>query len=244
VTAEAVQAARWVIVHRALPGGGFRHDQQDEAGPYLGDTLAMGRAFLALHQLTADAAWLRRAEDAAGFIRLHFGRGGAAGFATSDLGRGAFPPPLPQFDENVMLARFAVALGARSGRAEDRAMAPVALRWLLAPGIAERRHAYVGGLLLAEEEARTDPVHVAIVGAKADPVAQALYAAALQVPTAHKLVEWWDRREGPAPRGEDIYPELPQPAAFLCANGACSSPLFSAPALSARIRKVLAPPAP
>ncbi len=89
-----------------------------------------------------------------------------------------------------------------------------------------------------------DPVHIAIIGGKEDPVAQALYAAALMTPTAHKLVEWWDRRDGPAPRGEDIYPELPRPAAFLCANGACSSPLFSAQTLSARIQKVLAPPAP
>ncbi len=243
VTAEAVRAAQWVVAHRALPGGGFRHDQQDTAGPYLGDTLAMGRAFLALYQLTADIAWLHRAEDAAGFLRLHFGRDGEPGFATNGVGRGAFPPARPQFDENVMLARFAVALGDCSGRAEDRAMAPVALSWLLGAGVAERRHAYVGGLLLAEEEARTDPVHVAIIGPKDDPVARALYAAALRIPTAHKLVEWWDRREGPAPRGEDIYPDLPRPAAFLCANGACSSPLFSAPALEARIRQVLAPPA-
>jgi hypothetical protein len=51
-------------------------------------------------------------------------------------------------------------------------------------------------------------------------------------------VEWWDRREGPAPRGEDIFPELPQAASFLCANGACSSPLGSVAALEKRLAKI------
>jgi uncharacterized protein YyaL (SSP411 family) len=242
VRRDAEAAAQWVLAHRALPGGGFRHDERDPAGPYLGDTLAMGRAFLALHQLTADPAWLTRAEGAADFIRGHFGRGAAAGFASSDTRRPSFPAPRPEFDENVAVARFGAALGNASGRADDRAMAAAALRWLLAPGVGEPRHAYVGGLLLAEDEASTDPLHVAVVGGKDDPAAAALYAVALRAPTAHKLIEWWDRREGPAPRGEDIYPDLPEPAAFVCANGACSTPISAAPALALRLRKILSAP--
>ena len=34
--AEAERAARWVMAHRALGDGGFRHDETDSAGPYLG----------------------------------------------------------------------------------------------------------------------------------------------------------------------------------------------------------------
>ncbi len=235
---EAERAARWVLAHRALPGGGFRHDEHDEAGPYLGDTLAMGRAFLALHQLTQDRVWLDRASAAAEFLTAHFGRGAEAGFASSDTTVNAFPAPRPQFDENVGVARFGTALAEATGRAEFRTMAATALRWLLAPGQAEGRGFYVAGLLLAEEEARTDPIHVAIVGRKDDPEAKAMFAAALRVPEAHKLVEWWDRREGPAPRGEDIYPVLDHAAAFLCANGACSSPIPDAAALTARLAKI------
>ena len=70
-----------------------------------------------------------------------------------------------------------------------------------------------------------------ILGGKDDAVAQGMFAAALRLPDQHKLIEWWDRRAGPAPRGEDIFPELPHAAAFLCANGACSSPLGSVAAL-------------
>jgi len=238
--AEALVAADWVLAHRALPGGGFRHDETDAAGPYLGDTLAMGRACLALHQLTADDRWLARASAAADFIRAHFARGAAAGFASSDTSRPSFPAPRPEFDENVALVRFASALAAATGRPADRALAAAALRWLLAPGVAEERGYYVAGLLLAEEEARIDPLHIAVIGPKDDAAARALFAAALRAPTAHKLVEWWDPRAGPAPRGENIYPDLPAPAAFVCDHGACSLPLASVPALNRRLAKLLA----
>jgi uncharacterized protein YyaL (SSP411 family) len=236
--ADAERAARWVLANRALPGGGFRHDERDAAGPYLGDTLAMGRAFLALHQLTQDRVWLGHAVAAAEFLAAHFGRGAAAGFASSDTTVSAWPAPRPQFDENVGVARFATALAAVTGRGEFRTTAATALRWLLAPGQAEGRGFYVAGLLLAEEEARTDPVHIVIVGRRDDPEAGAMFAAAIRWPESHMLVEWWDRREGPAPRGEDIYPELDHAAAFLCANGACSSPIPTAAALMTRLAKV------
>ena len=235
---EAVRAARWVLAHRALDRGGFRHDEHDEAGPYLGDTLAMGRAFLALHQLTHEREWLEHATAAGQFIAAHFLRGAEAGFASSDTTVKAFPAPRPQFDENVNLVRWATDLAATTGRTEFRALASAALRWLLAPGATDGRGFYVAGLLLAEEEARTDPVHVAIVGGRHDPTAQAMFAAALRLPDAHKLVEWWDRREGPAPRGEDSYPELDRTAAFLCADGACSSPIMTEAEFTARLAQV------
>ena len=236
--AEAERAAHWVLQHRGLPGGGFRHDERDAAGPYLGDTLAMGRALLALHQLTQDPAWLARAEAAAKFIETHFRRAEAAGYAATDLAKPTFPAPRPQFDENLNLVRFATALAHVTGRVEYRAMAQQSLRWLLAPGVTDNRGFSVAGLLLAEEEARTEPVHVMVLGGRNDPAAQAMFAAALRLPEQHKLVEWWDRRAGQAPRGEDIFPDLGQPAAFLCANGACSSPLTTVTALEKRLARL------
>ena len=236
--AEAELAARWVIANRSLEGGGFRHDEKNAAGPYLGDTLAMGRAFLALHQLTQDRAWLDRAESAAKFIESHFRRAEAPGFASSDTTTNAFPAPRPQFDENIGVARFATALARVTGRADYRATSAQALRWLFAPDVMRSRGLYVSSLLLAEDEARTEPLHVMVIGGRDDASAQAMFAAALKIPESDKLIEWWDRRAGPAPRGEDYFPELPAAAAFLCANGTCSSPLPSADALRARLAKL------
>ena len=237
---DAVRAADWAVAHRALPGGGFRHDEVDAAGPFLGDTLAMGTAFLALHQATGDAAWLARAEGAADFIRGHFARGSEPGYATSDTTAQSFPSPQPEFDESVGLARFANLLGRATARPEDHALAESSLRWALSPGTVGRRGPYVGGLLLAGEELRTEPLHVSVVGRKDDPAARALFAAAGRAPTAYRLVEWWDRREGPPPRGESIFPDLDRSAAYLCANGACSSPISDAGALSRRLDKAIA----
>ena len=236
--AEAERAADWVVAHRGVAGGGFRHDERDAAGPYLGDTLAMGRAFLALHQLTQNPEWLARAEAAADYLEIHFKRPAAAGYAASDATTRAFPAPRPQFDENLNVVRFATALAHVTGRDRYRAMAQSGLRWLLAPGVAATRGFSVAGLLLAEEEARTDPVHVMILGGKDDPVARGMFAAALRLADQHKLIEWWDRRTGPAPRGEDIFPESGEAAAFLCANGACSSPLGSVAALELRLARL------
>jgi hypothetical protein len=40
----------------------------------------------------------------------------------------------------------------------------------------------VGGVLLADEELKTEPLHLTIVGSKHDALAQSLWRAALQVP--------------------------------------------------------------
>ena len=240
--ADAERAASWVVANRSLQGGGFRHDGADAAGPFLGDTLSMGSAFLALYQATGDGAWLSHAEQAVDFIRIHFGRGGEPGFASSDTTVSAIPVPRPQFDENVGLARFANLLGRASGRPSDHALAESALSWARLPANGAHRGPYSGGLLLAIEELRAEPLHVTVVGGRTDPVALSLRAEALRAPTSFKLVEFWDRSLGPPPRGESIFPELGRPAAYLCANGACSAPLPDAAALARRLSKVLAPP--
>ena len=237
--ARAVAAADWVVAHRSLAGGGYRHDEADAAGPFLGDTLSMGQAFLALYQATGDRKWLALATAAADFVRGHFSRGGEPGFASSDTTAASFPRPIPEFDESVRLARFASLLSRASGRPADRELAESSLKWALSPEAVSRRGPYVGALLLAMEELHKEPLHVTVVGGKDDPVARAMVAIALRAPTANKLVEWWDRREGPPPRGEDIFPDSAHPAAYLCANGACSAPLASSEALSARLARVL-----
>lgn len=239
---DAERAARWLVENRARPEGGFSHDERDAAGPYLGDTLAAGRAFLALHQLTQEPEWLARAEDAAKFIARNFVRTGAPGLVSSSGESGGPLAPLLQFDENVGVARFGAALARVTGRRDYLELAELALRWLNSPAVTCERFFYVGGLLLAEEEVRTEPAHVTIVGRRDDPVAHGLFDLALRIPETHKLVEWWDPAAGPAPRGEEIFPALDRAAAFLCAGGACSSPLETTEDLRRRLAKLgLAP---
>ena len=74
-----MRAARWVLAHRALSNGGFTHDEHDVAGPYLGDTLAIGQAFLSLYEVTGDREWLKHAEDASRFLAGNFASPSGAG---------------------------------------------------------------------------------------------------------------------------------------------------------------------
>jgi uncharacterized protein YyaL (SSP411 family) len=223
-TQDAVRAAEWIVANRGLPGGGFRHDAKDASGPYLGDTLAMARAFLQLYATTADRLWLKRAEESAGFIAANFrNAGGKPGFVTSKNMPGGFQPE-PQRDENIQMARFANLLSHYTGNKGYRAWADEAMKYLSAPAVAERRP--VAGVLLADRELRSDPTHITIVGSKADPEARKLYEAALEYPGGYLRVEFWDAAEGPLPNPDVQYPRLKKAAAFACTAGRCSLPIY------------------
>ncbi len=224
--ADATRAAEWIVAHRAIAGGGFSHDEKDAAGPFLGDTLAMGRACLALYSVTADRKWLTRAVDAADFIGVKFGS--AAGSVTGMVTVANDPAAKPQVDENVQLARFANLLYAYTGKKEHRATAEVAMKYVASPQVLAGRNWLVGGILLADQELASEPLHVTIVGAKSDPAAQKLFAAALPIGIDYARREWFDRAEGPLSRPDVDYPTLPKPAAFLCTNGTCSRPMMTA----------------
>ena len=227
---DAVRAANWIIGRRSLPGGGFSHDEEDVAGPYLGDTLTMGSAFLALYSVTADPAWLDRAVAAANFINANFKS--EPGFSTA--ANSSTPRPTLQIDENASLARFANLLNHYSGDTAYREMAEHAMRYLAAPGIADRRGFQVGGILLADRELSMAPLHITVVGAKNDPAARSLFLAALKKPATYKRVEWLDEAEGPLRNPDVEYPPIDKAAAFLCTDRSCSAPIFTAQRLEVR----------
>lgn len=229
---EAEMAADWIVAHRALPGGGFRHDAKDAAGPYLGDTLSMGRAFLALYTATGERQWVRRAQEAADFISVNFkNTDDKPGFVSAvSAGTVAATRPTPLRDENIAMARFANGLYHTTGNKADRALADSAMRYLATPEIA--RIPFSASTLIADFELNQDPTHITVVGHKDDPVAQTLYQAALRYPATYKRLDWWDKREGPMPNPDVQYPELSKPAAFICTEKRCSLPVFKPEALA------------
>ena len=220
---EARVAAGWIIANRAMPGGGFRHDAEETGvGPYLDDTLAMGRAFLALHAATGERVWLDRAEAAARFIDQHFRNDGDRPGYVSTVRRGVLRPR-PNVEENIALARFTNLLAHYAGEAQYRAIAEQAMRYLAIDDVALYRNTEPG-ILLAEAELRRAPTHLTVVGRKGDPDARALHRKALRVAGVYRRIEWWDRSEGPLRNPDVRYPELVRAAAYLCADGRCSLP--------------------
>jgi uncharacterized protein YyaL (SSP411 family) len=232
---EALAAARFVVTQRALPGGGFRHDAADAAGPYLGDAVAAGRACLALWAATGDRAWLARARDTGAFIAKTFVVAGAPGLVSA-VPRSRFAPPRPQRDENVAAARWANLLFQYTGDSADRRLAEQAMAFLALPEVA--RKFSTASVLLADTELSATPPHLTVVGKRDDAGSRVLLAAAVSDPGAYKRVELWDRREGALPNLDVEFPELDRPAAFVCAGGRCSPPAFTPEELRKRIARL------
>jgi uncharacterized protein YyaL (SSP411 family) len=238
VLAIAERAAKWVNDNRAMPGGGFRHGDKDRGGPFLGDSLAMGQAFLDLYAATGNRDWLTAAAKAGDFIGTNF-RDEAGGFVSSKTSEGkvgvfAKPPKHP--DDQIQVARFMNLLNRYFGDDVYKDYAAHAMRYLTSVSAATARP--MPGVLLADEELAVEPTHMTIVGRKDDPRAQTLHATARAYPARYKRLEWLDLREGKLPNPDVEYPDLGEPAAFACSNRICSYPSFSAEELAATVKQM------
>lgn len=147
-------AARWALAERRLADGRFRHGATDDGGRFLGDTLHMARAALALHGATRDIDWLALAESAAGAMATHFAA--AEGGYLTAMAEGAAVPPPRVAEENIAAARFYAALAATTGKADYLADGRHALRWLALPEVAEATLTEPGILLAADELAAAE----------------------------------------------------------------------------------------
>ncbi len=239
---QAISAAHWVESNRSFeggPNGGFRHDEKDRNGPYLGDTLSMARAFLALYGVTSERLWLEKSEAAAKFIKVHFEDAKSAGFVTAPVPAnavGALQKPVKKLDENIAIARFMNLLFHYTGNADYKKSAENAMRYLASPAIINHKR-FLTGIGVADRELANEPPHFTVVGPKKDPKAKELFLAASRYPAFYKRVEWWDRKEGLMPNPDVRYPELQKPAAFICAFGRCSLPIFDSAKLPEAIQK-------
>jgi uncharacterized protein YyaL (SSP411 family) len=235
----AVRAALWITANRALPGGGYRHDAQDRGGPYLGDSVAMGQALLDLYRSTGDRAWLQQALAALDYIDLHFrdAKGGFDTAAAPPKAHGVFAQPVRLYEENVDVVRFANLAFRYTADARWQKLAGHGLSFLAAPALVDSGR-FLPGVLLADEEAAAEPVHITVVGAKGDATAQALHQAALRYPAGYLRVDWWDRAEGPLPNPDVKYPAFAKAAAYACSAQACSSPVFDPQKLDAMVKRL------
>jgi len=183
---------------------------------------------LALYRASADRAWIARAGAAADFIAANFARHQDGFVSAGTSGPIAAQPPM---DENISLARFANLLARYDGRAEHRALAENALRWLADPRVA-LAEITEPGILLADAELHADPLHLTVLAAKGNPDGKVLFSTLQHLPPWYKRIEWWDKAEGALPNPDVDYPSPKRAAAFVCTESRCSLPMFSAAAIA------------
>jgi hypothetical protein len=237
--ASAEHAARWALAERAGPTGGFRHDEKDRGGPFLDDNLAMTQAFLALYRSTGERGWLNHATDTLNFIDANL-RQADAGFVAAPRpkkGRGVFSETVRLPDQNAALVRAANMANRYTGNPRYRKLALHGMKYLAAVAAAADGQ-LLPDILLADRELSMAPIHIAIVGGKRNPAARLLHAAALRYPADYLQIDWLDRAEGELPNHEIQYPEMDRAAAFACADGACSRPVYEANEIEPAIRKL------
>lgn len=232
----AASGLRWALANRALPGGGFRHAEQDKGGPYLADNVEMAKALLALHRSTGEREWLVQAQETADFMARTFIDPATGGFiASASPDAKQITKPIKQREDNVSAVRMFSLLSSYTGAARYREIAEAGMGYLTSPAVLDA-FGFLPDVLLAEDELRNEPVHVTIVGAKNDPRSGALYRAALAYPLVNKRAEWWDKREGNLPNADVDYPDFPDgPAAFACTSTFCSYPVTEPAAISAQL---------
>jgi len=243
--ARAKGAARWVREHRAIAatasdaGGGYRHGENDPAGPYLADSLAMGQGLLDLYIVDGDREELKAAMAAEEFIAVEFAPAGAGtGFVSSKTATDAAYRPHPDREENIALVRFATMLAFITGDEKIHSTAAEAMRYLAAEQVALRPLS--AGVLLANDAFNAAPIHVTVVGSPADPAAVALHNAALRNIVSDELIEVRDPAD-PSPSPTSIeYPKLDRAALFLCTARACSAPVYKAEDVRKKIERAVA----
>jgi len=173
------------------------------------------------YQVTGEKKWLDLCNQAAVFIASRFQQSQRAGLATAVVST-----PLDRLtyvrDENVEAARFFNLLWHYTQQAEHKRLRDQALAYLANPEVALEFN--TGGVLLADLESRTEPIHFTL-GGKA---AEGLKSGLLDYPGYYRMIT----REA-------------QPAGVLVCDdrGMCAGPFREAPELAKFLAKLLQPAA-
>lgn len=148
---EASKIATWMIKNRSTEAGGFIHDKEEKEVNFLGDTLAMGQAFLDLYTQTKDIKWLDHASATVTILDKKF-KDDKGGFSTlTSSAENLLITPVKHTNSQIMIARFGSGLQRVTQKKEHEALAKHAMRYLSSTDLTEQRR-LLAGILLANRE--------------------------------------------------------------------------------------------
>ncbi|PKB71768.1 MAG: hypothetical protein BZY87_03930 [SAR202 cluster bacterium Io17-Chloro-G6] len=233
---------------------GFRHEIGGSAEELrlLEDHVMFLRASLDLHQATGDGDHLQRAAEVAGKIQDLFGavEGGYYDVAAGDAALAGAPlaQERPVF-ENALFAESLAVMECLTGNEKYLKQALGALETFksvvpnssfLGPRQSrrveedeERLFMPAGsGWARAQRLLTSGPVHLVIVGSKANIATKRLLRAALKTYVPHRVVQMLDPEQD-RERIESLgFPATEEPALYACMNNMCLAPIRSAQEVS------------
>lgn len=218
--ARAVRAADALLASHADATGLLRHRAAEPNGRrFLADQAEFGRALVALARVTREERFGQAAVRLAdAMVRaLAAPEGGFYDVDAEPAGLGPSVPRLRSLEGNAAAARFLLGAATLADRPDLRQAALRALSAMDDAAFLQEHWRYVGGLLLAVEEALAQPRRVTVFAAADDPRGDALFAAAR--PAANADPDLWLLAAPPRAGATAAF-------AVICGrDGACSDPL-------------------
>ena len=149
---EATAISKWIVTNRSNGKGGFFHDIEQKDKVFLGDSLAMGQAFIDLFASTNDKKWLEYADGAAKFILQEFQDNDKGGFATLTRStENLLLTPVKHINSQISMARFSKQLHTYTKKEEHLLLVDHAMRYLSSTDLTNQRR-LLAGILLANRE--------------------------------------------------------------------------------------------
>lgn len=233
VLSAAVRAAERLERTHANGDGTYRHAAEGDGLVHLADQAAMARALVALHQVTGEQRWLLRAKKLLEATLVHLeddGMGALWAHTSLPGAAGVFAERQKPLRDNAEVARALLVVAELTGSAELRGAAERIVRFFARPEFLERQGRAVGDYLLAVEELTSERLHLAVVSSGEDR-GDDLWREALRV-FAPGVVN--ERR-----RGGERFPDLGEPALYVCSATFCSPPIVDAAEVVARVERLL-----
>ncbi|MBM83382.1 MAG: hypothetical protein CMJ78_22720 [Planctomycetaceae bacterium] len=127
-------------------------------------------------------------------------------------------------ETNITAARWLIKLHHFTAETKCKDWATHALRYVTIPRIA-RSMGLKGGLLSADFELRTEPLHLVVIGERDNETSQALFRAAQATPFEHRCIHWFSNRTAAESLLKLNLAESNESAGYIFHDGQASEPI-------------------
>ena len=205
---------------------------------WLDNQVQFASALIEAFITTSENQYLQRAKKLAGYLVHHLEDVQASGFydrPSSASDRGLLKFPSKPLEGNVHAAKLFCDLYYLTETTTYRKAAERTLQYVLNSS---------GPLPMALTGLTVDrflryPVHIVVVGPRANGKTQSLFQQALRVYSPGKIVRILDPQHETLSLGEVTFPRLNEPQAYICTDKLCSAPVASPKDLESTLQELL-----